>query len=146
MKTLKVIGLLVLVFAAGFSGGVVATKVLVRRMVAVAVAHPDVTREVVRTNIEQNLFRRLRLDQQQREQVHEILRDSRDRLREVRDEFQPQLNAIVLDARTNISAVLKPDQEKRFEQFLTENRQFLPYREPTPPKKEPGTAGAPPPK
>jgi hypothetical protein len=144
MKTLKVIGLLVLVFVAGFSGGVVATRIVVRRMVAVAVAHPEVTREVVRTNIEQNLMRRLRLDQPQRERVHEILKDSRDHFREVRDRFQPQLNAIALGARTNISAVLKPDQEKRFEEFLAENRQFLPIREPAPPKKEPGSAGGPP--
>jgi hypothetical protein len=135
MKTLKVIGLLVLIFVAGFSGGVVATRIIVRRMVQVAVAHPEVTREVVRTNIEQNLVRKLRLDPQQRQQVHLILKDSHDKLRDIREEFQPKLNAVVLDARTNISAVLKPEQQKRFEEFLIENRQFLPYREPPPPKK-----------
>jgi Spy/CpxP family protein refolding chaperone len=136
MKTLKVIGLLALIFAAGFSGGVVATRILVRRMVQVAVAHPEVTREVVRTNIEQNLFRKLRLDPEQRQQVHLILKDSHDKLRDIREEFQPKLNTVVLDARTNISAVLKPEQQKRFEEFLAENRQFLPYREPPPPQKK----------
>jgi hypothetical protein len=135
MKTLKVIGLLVLIFAAGFSGGVVATRIVVRHMVQVAVAHPEATREVVRTNIEQNLMQKLRLNPQQRQQVHLILKDSHDKLRDIREEFQPKLNAVVLDARTNISAVLKPEQQKRFEQFLSENRQFLPYRDPPPPKK-----------
>ena len=36
MKTFKVIGLLALVFLAGFAGGIVATRVVVRRMVAAA--------------------------------------------------------------------------------------------------------------
>jgi hypothetical protein len=131
MKTLKVIGLLALVFLAGFAGGIVATRVVVRRLVADAVAHP----EIVRVNIERNLDLKLRLDQDQRARVHDILKDSHDKLRVVREEFQPQLNAIILDTRTNISAVLRPAQEARFEQFLEDNRQFLPFREPPPPKK-----------
>jgi len=137
MKTLKVIGLLGLIFVAGFAGGVVATRVVVRRMVAEARAHPDLTQQVVRTNFEQNLNRRLRLDPEQRQRVHEILKDSHDKLRDVREEFQPQLNAIALDARTNIFVLLKPEQQKRFEQFLIDNRQFLPTREAPPPKKSP---------
>jgi hypothetical protein len=137
MKTAKVIGLIALIFAAGFSGGVVATRMMVRRMVQVAVAHPETTREVVRTNVEQNLYRKLRLDPQQRERVHEILKSSRDRSRDLREQFQPQLNAVALETRTNISAVLKPEQQKRFELFLEENRQFLVVRELPPPRKDP---------
>ena len=86
-------------------------------------------------NAERNLDLKLRLDQQQRERVHEILKDSHDKLRVVREEFQPQINAIILDTRTNISAVLRHAQQDRFEQFLADNRQFLPFREPPPPKK-----------
>ena len=40
MKTFKVIGVLALVFVAGFAGGVVATRIVVRQMVANAIAHP----------------------------------------------------------------------------------------------------------
>jgi hypothetical protein len=136
MKTAKVIGLIALIFAAGFSGGVVATRMVVRRMVQVAVAHPEMTRELVRTNVEQNLVRNLRLDPTQRERVHEILKDSRDRSRDLREKFQPQLNAIALETRTNISAVLRPEQQRRFELFLEDNRQFLTVREPPPPRKD----------
>ncbi|HWD93938.1 MAG TPA: hypothetical protein VG938_16530 [Verrucomicrobiae bacterium] len=134
MKTLKVIGLLALVFLAGLAGGVVATKVFVRQMVADAVAHPERTRTHVEQNTEMNLNRKLRLDQQQREQVRQILKDSQARLRVVREEFQPKFNAIVLQTRTNISVLLKPDQQERFEEFLAENRQFLPLRELAPKK------------
>ncbi|HXT10937.1 MAG TPA: hypothetical protein VN873_05180 [Candidatus Angelobacter sp.] len=137
MKTLKVIGLLVLIFAAGFAGGVVATRVVVRRMVARAVAHPDATREVVRTNFERDLNQTLHLNPEQRGKVHDILKDSRDKTRVIREEFQPRLNAIALETRTNISAALRPEQRKRFEQFLAENRQFLAVHELPPKKKNP---------
>ena len=126
MKTFKVIALLVLVFAAGFAGGVVAMRVVVRRMGAAAVAHPDDARKFVETRLD----RRRRLDSKQRQQIHDILRDSHERLRDVRQEFQPRINAVMLDARTNISAVLTPEQQRRFDQFLEENRPFLPLREP----------------
>jgi hypothetical protein len=129
MKTLKVIGLLAMVFVAGFAGGVVATKLFVRQMVNDAVAHPERARTHVEQNTEMNLNRKLHLDPQQREQVRQILKDSQVRLRAVREEFQPKFNAIVLETRTNISVLLKPDQQERFEQFLVDNRQFLPLRE-----------------
>jgi hypothetical protein len=139
VKTVKVIGLLALIFVAGFAGGVVATRIFVRQMVADAVAHPEKARNHVEQNIEQNLNRRLRLDPQQREQVRQILKDSQAKLRVVREDFQPKFNAIILETRTNISALLKPDQQATFEQFLADNRQFLPLRE-LPPKKKAVTA------
>ena len=141
MKTLKVIGLLALVFVAGFAGGVVATKVFVRQMVADAAAHPERARTHVEQNTEMNLNRKLHLDPQQREQVRQILKDSQLRLRAVREEFQPKFNGIILETRTNIFLLLKPDQQERFEQFLADNRQFLPLRE-LPPKKNPDGGAA----
>ena len=136
MKTLKVIGLLALVFVAGFAGGVVATRIVVRRMVNDAVAHPEKAKTHVEQNLEINLNRRLHLDPQQREQVRQILKESQARLRVVREEFQPKFNAITLETRTNISVLLKPDQQAIFEEFLADNRQFLPLRE-LPPRKNP---------
>ena len=135
MKTFKVIGVLVLIFVAGFSGGVVATRVVVRQMVREAGRNPEQTQQLVRTNIERNLGRMLRLTQEQQKQVHEILKDSRDRMRPIREQFQPQLDSIVIETRSNILSTLTPEQQKRFELFLSQNRQFLPLREPPPLKK-----------
>jgi hypothetical protein len=135
MKTIKVIGVLVLIFVAGFSGGVVATRVFVRQMVRDARRNPERAVITVRTNVEQNFFRTLRLAPEQQKQVHEVLKDSRERMRPIREEFQPQLDAIVIEARSNISTRLTPEQQKRFEEFLSENRQFLPLRE-LPPKRD----------
>jgi molybdopterin biosynthesis enzyme len=141
VKSLKVIGLLALVFVAGFAGGVVATRIVVRQMVDYAVAHPEKAKTHVEQNLELNLNRQLHLDQGQREQVRQILKESQARLRVVREEFQPKFNAIILETRTNISVLLKPDQQAGFEEFLADNRQFLPLRE-LPPRKNP-EAGVP---
>ena len=138
MKTFKVIGLLALVFIAGFAGGVVATRIVVRQMVTYAVNHPA----GAGPKVEVTLDHKLRLTKEQREQVHEILKDSHERLRVVREDYQPKFNAIILEARSNIVAVLKPDQQERFQQFLADNHQFLPFRELQPLKKNPtGSAG-----
>lgn len=141
MKTFKVIGLLVLVFLAGFSGGVVVTHLFVQGIVDYTMAHPEKARTRVEQNVELNLNRQLHLTPQQREQIRQILKDSRDRTRTVREEFQPKFNAVVLETRSNIVAVLNPEQKERFEQFLSNNRQFLPFRELPPlPKKVPNDA------
>jgi hypothetical protein len=116
MKTLKVWLVLLLVFVAGFTGGVVATRVVVRKMVQAAIRHP----ELVRHRIELNLDRRLRLDAQQREQVRQILTDTQGRLKDLRKEFQPQLVDILQETRKKISAVLTPEQQKRFDDYLAE--------------------------
>jgi hypothetical protein len=135
VKTFKVIGLLLLVFVAGFAGGVVATRMIVRETVAYAIAHPA----GAGSKVEAKLDYKLRLNDKQREQIHEILRQSREKLRDLREDFQPQFNAAVYDARTNISAILTPDQQRRFDDFLADNRQFLPIRD-LAPKKEKGSS------
>jgi|SRR6185312_12864791 len=134
MKTVKVIGVLVLIFVAGFFGGVVATRMVVREMVKEARRNPE-TPQLLRTNIEQNLYRTLQLSPEQRKQVREILKESRDRRRPILEQYQPQLDAITLETRSNISARLRPEQQQRFKEFLSENRQFLFIRE-LPPKRD----------
>ena len=134
MKTFKAAGLVILIFVAGFAGGVVVTRTFYRHLVKYYVSHPNSTQTNIAFNFEMRLNRRLDLNPQQREQVRRTLRETRDRMREVREEFQPKLNTISLEARTNIYAVLRPGQQDRFAQFLEENRQFLPVRELPPPR------------
>jgi len=129
MKTAKVIGLIALIFVAGFAGGVLATHIFVRRMAMVAINHPGEIRTNIEVNIDTRLYRRLGLTPEQRSEVRRILKESRDRMRTLREEFQPKFNANSLETRTNIYSVLKPDQQERFANFLEENRQFLPVRE-----------------
>jgi len=120
MKKLKPWLLLLLVFLAGFAGGVVVTRVAVRHFVQQIALNPSRMRDVV----ERRLTRRLRLDEKQRQQVHEILLKAQDQIKSVRVEVQPQLTAILQDTRNEIADVLTPGQREAFEKFQEENRRF----------------------
>lgn len=118
MKTLKVILLVFLIFAAGVAVGVVGTRVATRRFVQRALANP----ELMRLRIERELVMKLRLDAQQRKEVHDILLDSHERLRNLRQQFQPEFVSIMQDTRQKISDVLTPEQRERFEKLQEQTR------------------------
>ena len=138
MKKFQVAGLLALIFVAGLVVGGVATDILeqrgMRQAVDEAIAHPTATRTNIEMNIDLRLDKRLNLGPGQRMQVRRILKDAREKMRAAREEYQPRLNAISLDARSNIYAVLKPNQQEAFAAFLEDNRQFLMVRELPPPR------------
>jgi len=120
MKKIKPWLVLALVFLAGVVFGVVATRVAVRHFVRVAISQPDRLRE----RIERDLTRQLKLNAQQRPQVHAALVRAHERLQALRAEFQPRFVEILNDARTEITAELTPKQRARFEKFREENRQL----------------------
>jgi hypothetical protein len=116
--------LLVLVFVAGFAGGVVVTRGVVRHTVRQALGNPD----FLRTRLERRLTFALRLDPQQRLKVHEILEHTQADLKTLRSEFQPRFVEVVKRAETQISADLTPEQQRRFEKFQQDNRAWWPAR------------------
>ena len=120
MKTLKPWLVVLLVFIAGFTGGVVVTRGVVRQVVHNAVQDPD----FMRMMIEKRMARRLRLDAAQRVKVGGILRDTQRELRELRGEFQPRFLNIVTQAQSEISATLTSEQKERFENLQAENRHW----------------------
>jgi len=117
MKNWKSLLLLVLVFFAGLAVGVVGTRIVVRRVVQGAIAHP----ERVQTYMERNLTRRLRLDNDQQVKLHDILTDTRGQLTSLRKEFQPQAAEVLTDADKKISALLTPEQQERYDKFKERN-------------------------
>jgi hypothetical protein len=117
MKNWKSILLLVLVFFAGLAVGVVGTRVVVRRMVQQAFAHPERMQSVM----ERNLTRRLRLDDDQQVKLHAILTDARGQLTDLRKQFQPQAAAVLTNADQKINALLTPAQQERYEKFKDRN-------------------------
>jgi hypothetical protein len=121
MNKLKPFLLLALVFFAGIAIGVAGTRIAVRHFVRQAIQHP----EIIRGKIERDLTRKLRLDPQQRLKVREILIGSHDKLKSLRQEFRPRFVVIVQSAQDEISTVLTPEQQKKFEQLRTENAIFL---------------------
>jgi hypothetical protein len=121
MKTFKLIVLIGLIFAAGFLGGVVTTRIAVRHFIQRAIAHPELVREW----IERGLDRRLKLDTEQQTQVHEILLDAHTHISDLHQQYQPQFAGIIGSAQEKISAILTPEQQKQFERYREEHREIF---------------------
>ena len=126
MKAFKLSLLIALVFLAGVAAGVVGTRVAIRHWVNTAIQRPQNFQML----LERNLRWRLRLDVHQRVEVHRILTDARVQLRDVRQEYRPQVVTVLTNTEAQISAILTPEQEARFEKMQQENPRFFPPPEP----------------
>ncbi|HWF18400.1 MAG TPA: hypothetical protein VG754_04000 [Verrucomicrobiae bacterium] len=122
MKKLRPWLVLLLVFCAGTMFGIVATRIVTRRVIHRMITHPDFVRE----RIQRELVRKLKLTPGQEIQVEAVLTDSQKELRDLRQEFQPRFVFIIADAQNRISAVLTPDQRERFEKLKEQNRHYFP--------------------
>jgi hypothetical protein len=126
MKAFKLSLLLALVFLAGLAAGVVGTRIAIRHWVNTAIQRPQNFQML----LERNLRWRLHLDARQRVEVHRILTDTRIQLRDLRQEYRPQVVTVLTNTEAQISAVLTPEQEARFEKMQQENPRFFPPPEP----------------
>ena len=126
MKMFKLSLLIALVFLAGVAAGVVGTRIAIRHWVNSAIQRP----EKVQMLLERNLRWRLRLDAHQRVEVHRILTDARGQLKDLRQQYRPQVITILSNTEAQISAILTPEQQARFEKMQQENRRFFPQPEP----------------
>ena len=128
MKAFKLLLLLALVFLAGVAAGVVGTRIAIRHWVNTAIQRPQNFQML----LERNLRWQLHLDARQRVEVHRILTDARVQLRDLRQEYRPQAVAMLTNTEAQISAILTPEQQARFEKIQQENRRFFPPPEPEP--------------
>jgi hypothetical protein len=126
MKAFKLSLLIALVFLAGVAAGVVGTRIAIRHWMSSAIQHP----EKVQILLERNLRWRLHLDARQRVEVHRILTDARIQLRDLRQEYRPQVITILTNTEAQISAILTPEQQARFERIQQENQRLFPPAEP----------------
>jgi hypothetical protein len=117
MKNWKSILLLALVFLAGLAVGVVGTRVVVRRVIQQAIAHP----QRLQAFVERDLARKLQLDDQQRVALRIILTDTRGQLQTLRQQYQPQSAEIFRGANEKIMALLTPEQQALYEKLKQEN-------------------------
>ena len=121
MKAFKVFLLVALVFLAGVVSGVVGTRMVVRRIVGEVIAHP----ETVQPHIERGLALRLRLNGEQRKQLHEILSNTHEKLETLRKEFRPQVITVLSNADEQITGMLMPEQLARYEAWKEQNRPLI---------------------
>src|SRR4051812_209344 len=102
MKNLKPLLLLGLVFVAGFCGGIVATRFVVRQFIREALRDPM----VLQVKIEQRLVHELELSAEQQTKVHAILMDTGERIKVIRRDTHQQ-----------IAAILTPEQKEKFDRL-----------------------------
>jgi hypothetical protein len=121
MKTFKLVLLLALVFLSGAVAGVVGTRAVVRRVVQQAVLHP----ERVQSVIERSLTRKLKLDAGQQVKLRGILSGAHGQLKDLRREYGPQYGLIVSNVSGQITAMLSPEQQVRFQELKLKNRVLL---------------------
>ena len=120
MKSLKAWVLLLLVFMAGFGGGIVTTRVVIRHFVQHAIKDPDFMRHVV----EKRMAARLLLDSTQREKLAGILLRTQSELKDLRGEFQPRFLAIMTDTQSQVADILSPAQRERLEKLKAEHEHW----------------------
>jgi hypothetical protein len=120
MKYLKVIVVLLLVFAAGISIGVVATRYVIKRDIRKAVLQP----ELVRLRIERELTRELSLTPAQQAQLDAILVKLQQDIAKARKERMPRIRPFFTTAQRSINDMLTPDQLEKFERYQAENGVF----------------------
>jgi hypothetical protein len=118
MSKIKIWLVIALVFVAGFAGGVVVTRALVRHWIRQVTASPD----RLRTLVEKRMKARLNLDATQRQKVDEILARTQDQIAGLRQEFAPPFRNITSNTVSEVTAVLRPEQRERFRNLIEENR------------------------
>jgi len=121
MKNLKSILLLIFVFLAGIAVGVVATRIVARRMVEQAILQPG----KVQSLAELRLTQTLRLNSQQQEKLHGIFQSMHGQLKNLRHEYQPQATKILSGANDQINAMLTPEQQALYEKWKQEDHPLL---------------------
>ena len=118
MKKLKPILLLVLVFAAGVFVGIAGTRIAVRNFIRRAVHEPN----FLRTRVERDLARQLKLDAAQQDRVRQALVEAQGELKAVGADVRPRLRAVLAKANAGIESALTPEQREKYHRILAENR------------------------
>jgi hypothetical protein len=116
MKYLKPIILLLLVFVAGISIGVVGTRYVIKRDIRQAITRP----ELVRLRIERELTRELSLAPEQQTKLDQILLNLQQDIAKARKERMPRIRPIFIEAQRRVNEMLTPDQQEKFERYQAE--------------------------
>jgi hypothetical protein len=120
MKKFKPWLVIALVFVAGFVGGVVVTRSVVRHAVQAALTNPDRVRDL----IEKRVTMRLQPDADQREKVPQILAQAQANLRSLRQDTAPRFRGIISNAESQIAILLTPEQREKFAKLQEENQRL----------------------
>jgi hypothetical protein len=113
MKKPTAIILVLLVFVLGVAAGALGSRWFVLSRMHYALSSPKALAEVVTIRMSAELG----LDDGQRQQLAAIVDDTRRDLLKLRAQVQPQLEEIFTRSEGKIRALLRPDQQKQFDEL-----------------------------
>ncbi|MBM3888895.1 MAG: hypothetical protein FJ388_07175 [Verrucomicrobia bacterium] len=114
MKKSIAIILVLLVFALGAAAGLLGAKWFIEYRMHYALSSPKALAEVVTIRMSAELG----LDGDQRRQLAPIVDETRRDLLKLRAQVQPQLEEIFTHSEGKIRALLRPDQQKHFDELV----------------------------
>ncbi len=119
MKNIKAIAGILLIFALGAASGAIVTHMIARAHLESFINGGQHAREDV---IVKRLAKKLDLDNRQLEQVRTIVHETHTGIQQVRKQARPQVEALLEQGQKRISALLTPDQQKKFDKMIAERK------------------------
>ncbi len=117
---LSALGYLVLVFLSGAVVGGFAYRLYSVRTVSSATGRPRLSPEEYRARAIRELTARLKLSQEQVEQLGQIMDETRQRYHEAHERYVPQIKAIENDQHARVRAILNDTQKSEYQKMLDE--------------------------
>jgi Spy/CpxP family protein refolding chaperone len=119
MKRWKsIVGVLLVFLLGAIAGAAVVYRVGHQRVDAVLSGRGGATVDL----IVRRLTRSLDLDPAQRDQVRAIVTETRRDIVEIRKPVQPQIESAIERSRVRVRAILRPDQQEKFDRIQAERR------------------------
>lgn len=119
MKNIKAIAGILLIFALGAASGSIVTHMIARAHLESFINGGQHAREDV---IVKRLAKKLDLDNRQLEQVRTIVHETHAGIQQIRKQARPQVEALLEQGQKRISALLNPDQQKKFDKMIAERK------------------------
>lgn len=122
MKNWKaIIGVCLVFLLGGVAGGLVTARIISKRIQRIVMGGPQAVNQL----IVRRLGWRLDLDPGQRDKLLSIVEETRGELKTVRNQVAPQVTDIMSGAEKKVRAILKPEQEKKFDEVVEQNKERL---------------------
>jgi hypothetical protein len=119
MKNAKVILGIFLIFFLGIACGALIMHITYKsRMEAFVSGRPGMREEILLKRLD----RRLDLDDRQRAVVRTIIHETGTELKSIRKQIRPQINMVLEKGRAEVRKILRPEQQKKYDQFIAEHR------------------------
>ncbi len=119
MKNLKSVLCILLIFILGAASGGLGVHIYYKSHMETFLRGDRKAREEILLN---RLNRKLDLDARQREQVRDLIAETHAEMKNIRNQYRPQMKAVIEKSKAEMRRLLRPDQLEKFEKFLAERK------------------------